>query len=81
MATEARRRPGELLRLDGLLFPEQMSPQEFYNARLDLGLTQAELARVLGCHEVTVIRYENGHREIPPGKANHLRLALARRSA
>ncbi len=58
-------------------YPRQMSAAEFYDIRCDLGLTQKQLAAILGCHEITVIKYENGHSPIPAGKANHLRLALS----
>lgn len=32
-------------------------------AREGLGLTREELAHIIGCHESTITRYENGHRQ------------------
>lgn len=43
-----------------------MSGRELRAARERLGLTQAELAKVVGVQRVTVARWEAGLRKIPP---------------
>lgn len=43
-----------------------MKPYELTNMRLRLGLSQAELARRLGVHPLTVNRWEMGHHRIHP---------------
>lgn len=43
-----------------------MKPYELTNMRLRLGLSQAELARRLGVHLLTVNRWEMGHHRIHP---------------
>jgi DNA-binding transcriptional regulator YiaG len=43
-----------------------MTKKELTTWRESLGLTQGELATMLGVHIITVNRWENGAREIPP---------------
>jgi transcriptional regulator with XRE-family HTH domain len=42
-----------------------MKPEEMKRRREALGLTQVQLARVLGLDSITVSRYERGVRPIP----------------
>lgn len=44
---------------------EPMTPEEFHAARKALGLTQRELATLLGRTYQMISRYENGHSPIP----------------
>jgi DNA-binding transcriptional regulator YiaG len=41
-----------------------MDGKTFARIRHDLGLTQAELAREIGCHRVSVANWEAGHKPI-----------------
>lgn len=41
-----------------------MTPEQFRNKRLELGLTQGEIAKVLGQTRTHVTRYESGARPI-----------------
>ena len=50
-----------------------MTPDEFRDARIALGLTQRTAAAALGVHELTVRAWEGGRQGIPP----MARLALA----
>lgn len=43
-----------------------MTPTDLTSRRLRLGLTEAQLAAVLGTHRTAVIRWERGQRPIPP---------------
>ena len=42
-----------------------MTAADFKHRRLDLGLTQRELAEILHLTWVTISRYENGHSPVP----------------
>jgi transcriptional regulator with XRE-family HTH domain len=42
-----------------------MTPQQFKQIRLDIGLTMPQLAKELCVSRTTIWRYENGHRAIP----------------
>lgn len=52
---------------------ETMSRVEFKAARLDLGLTQARWASVLGCSTSSVCAMEHGQRRITPATAYRVR--------
>lgn len=43
-----------------------MTPTDLTARRLRLGLSEAQLAAVLGTHRTAVIRWERGQRSIPP---------------
>ncbi len=43
-----------------------MTPDEFRDARIGLGLTQRTMAAALGVHELTVRAWEGGRHGIPP---------------
>lgn len=61
-----------------------MTPAEFKEARLRLGLTQSELARALklgGDGKRTVRRWEHGERDIPGPAQVAVRLMLAQSEA
>lgn len=57
-----------------------MSPTDVERTRRELGLTQTELARLLGVHRVTVTRWETGI-EKPPAMLSLAMEALAARRA
>jgi repressor LexA len=42
-----------------------MQPDKLKRARLELGLTQEQLAEQLGCQRLSITRYEGGTRKIP----------------
>ena len=43
-----------------------MTPEEFKQARVDLGLSSRKLAERLGVHWRTVQRYASGELKVPP---------------
>jgi DNA-binding transcriptional regulator YiaG len=43
-----------------------MTPEELTNRREELGLTQSELARMLGVPRAYVWRWEDGRYKVPP---------------
>lgn len=49
-----------------------MKPKDLKHWREANGYSQARLAKALSCHVITISRWENGAREIPP----YLNLAL-----
>lgn len=53
-----------------------MSPRTWRRLRLKLGLTQAELAKILGMssNSIHISRYETGAQPIPEARARHLKL-------
>lgn len=54
-----------------------MTPAEFIQARQSLGLTQAQLAEVLGYSRTHITRIEKGHLEVMPVAALAMRGLLA----
>lgn len=58
-----------------------MTPVQFQRARRKLGLTQKQLAHILGLNELTVRRYEMGehctnHRRVPTATAELINVFL-----
>ena len=45
--------------------PEQMTPATFRDARLRLGLSQGDMAQLLGCRRETVNSWEVGRVNLP----------------
>jgi len=54
-----------------------MTPSEIRAARVKIGLTQGQLAAVMGVHINAVCRWENGVRNISNSHAAFLRMILA----
>ena len=54
-----------------------MTPDEYRNALVALGLTQGGCARLLGVDERTSRRWANGERDIPPPVQRFLRYLIA----
>jgi DNA-binding transcriptional regulator YiaG len=55
-----------------------MRPQEVKRLRRSLGLTASKCAALLGCHPVTLRRWEAGLKPISPMAARFLRLLAQR---
>jgi transcriptional regulator with XRE-family HTH domain len=51
-----------------------MTPEEFKAERQRLGLTQAQLAKLIGLYPLTISKYERGDRAIPNPTAMLMRL-------
>jgi transcriptional regulator with XRE-family HTH domain len=54
-----------------------MTPDELHTARKDLGLTQADLAKILFADPRTIRKWENGDRPIPGLVSQTMRWMLA----
>jgi DNA-binding XRE family transcriptional regulator len=55
-----------------------MTPDQYHQIRINLGLTQAELAKALGVSRDTVMRREGGQTPITAEQAAAIRLMAAK---
>lgn len=56
-----------------------MSPNEYRDALVQLGLSKVAAARLLGVDERTSRRWANGERDVPPPASRFLRYLIATR--